>query len=42
MTALRYTKARMFMRSQQKLAERNAVLYARELERWNKKAPVSK
>jgi len=39
MTALRYAKARMFRRSQAKLAERNAVLYARELERWNSKPP---
>lgn len=37
MTAIRYTKARMFRRSQQKLAERSAVLYARELEKWNSK-----
>ena len=42
MTALLYAKARMMKRSERKLAERSAVLYARSLERWNKKSPVAK
>ena len=42
MTALNFTKARMLIRSQQKLAERSAILYARSLERWNKKNPIRK
>jgi hypothetical protein len=41
MTASIYKKARMMLRSQQKLAERNAILYARSLERWNTKTPIA-
>jgi hypothetical protein len=42
MTALRFTKARMMKRSERKLAERSAVLYARSLERWNTKNSLIK
>lgn len=31
------TRVRLSKLSQQKLQERNAVLYTRELERWNRK-----
>jgi hypothetical protein len=41
MTAMHYAKARMMRRSERKLAERSAVLYARSLERWNTKRPVA-
>ncbi len=40
MTAIGYTKARMFRRSHKKLSERSAVLYARELERWSKRTSI--